>query len=75
LRFNYRSQVSQLTVTQPSGRPFATVLNGFIFRQLRRRAYLSETLVRMAEASPFGGAEVRQSAVGFDVVLTKARAG
>jgi ubiquinone/menaquinone biosynthesis C-methylase UbiE len=54
---------------------FATVLNRFIFRQLRRRAYLSETLLRMAEASPFGGAKVRQNAVGFDVVLTKSRVG
>ena len=55
--------------------PFATALNRLIFRGLRRRAYLSEELVRMAEASPFGGAEVRQTALGFDIVLTKPEAG
>ena len=46
-------------------------VNRVIFRRLRRRAYRSETLQRMAEASPFGGAEVRLSAIGFDVVLAK----
>ena len=53
----------------------ATLLNRVIFRRLRRRAYLGETLARMAEASPFGGAEVRQSPIGFDVVLAKPGAG
>ena len=51
------------------------MLSRFIFRQLRRRAYSSEEFVRMAETSPFGGAELRKSDIGFDVVLTKAAAG
>ena len=33
------------------------------------------SVARMAEASPFGGAEVRLSAIGFDLVLVKAGAG
>jgi ubiquinone/menaquinone biosynthesis C-methylase UbiE len=51
--------------------PFATILNRFIFRQLRRRAYTSNALLRMAAASPFGGAEVHENDLGFDAVLRK----
>ncbi len=49
----------------------ATMLNRFIFRQLRRRAYTSDELLRMVAATPFGGAEVRENDLGFDIVLHK----
>jgi ubiquinone/menaquinone biosynthesis C-methylase UbiE len=51
--------------------PLATILNRFIFRQLRRRAYKSDELSRMAAATPFGGAELRKNDLGFDIVLRK----
>jgi hypothetical protein len=54
--------------------PIASIVNRLIFRQLRRRAYRSEEVRRMAAATPFGGAEVRESGLGFDVVLRKPRA-
>jgi ubiquinone/menaquinone biosynthesis C-methylase UbiE len=54
--------------------PFAAILNRFIFRRLRRRAYRSEDLLRMAAASPFGGAQMRMSDLGFDAVMRKAQA-
>jgi hypothetical protein len=47
----------------------ATILNRFIFRQLRRRAYTSDELLRMVAATPFGGAEVRKNDLGFDIVM------
>jgi ubiquinone/menaquinone biosynthesis C-methylase UbiE len=50
----------------------ATILNRFIFRQLRRRAYTSDDLLRMVAATPFGRAEVRKNDLGFDIVLMKA---
>ncbi len=49
----------------------ATILNRFIFRQLRRRAYTSDALLRLVAATPFGGAEVRKNDLGFDIVLHK----
>jgi ubiquinone/menaquinone biosynthesis C-methylase UbiE len=54
--------------------PFASTLNRFIFRWLRRRAYRSEEVRRMAVETPFGGAEVRENDFGFDIVLRKPRA-
>jgi ubiquinone/menaquinone biosynthesis C-methylase UbiE len=51
--------------------PFATVLNRFIFRRLRRKAYARDDFERMAALSPFGAAELRTSDIGFDVVLRK----
>jgi ubiquinone/menaquinone biosynthesis C-methylase UbiE len=49
----------------------ATILNRFIFRQLRRRAYKRDELLRMVAATPFGGAEVRENDLGFDIVMRK----
>jgi ubiquinone/menaquinone biosynthesis C-methylase UbiE len=49
----------------------ATILNRFIFRQLRRRAYTRDELLRMVAATPFGGAEVRKNDLGFDIVMRK----
>jgi hypothetical protein len=54
--------------------PIASIVNRLIFRQLRRRAYRSEEVRRMAAATPFGRAEVKESGLGFDVVLRKPRA-
>jgi ubiquinone/menaquinone biosynthesis C-methylase UbiE len=49
----------------------ATLLNRFIFRRLRRRAYTTDELLRMVAATPFGGAELRKNDLGFDIVLRK----
>jgi ubiquinone/menaquinone biosynthesis C-methylase UbiE len=49
----------------------ATILNRFIFRQLRRRAFKRDELLRMVGATPFGGAEVRENDLGFDIVMKK----
>ncbi len=51
--------------------PIAAVLNRFIFRRLRSKAYTRDEFERMAAASPFGAAEIRTSDIGFDVVLRK----
>jgi ubiquinone/menaquinone biosynthesis C-methylase UbiE len=55
--------------------PIATVLNRFIFRGLRRKAYTSDDFKRMAALSPFGAAEILMSDIGFDVVLRKPPSG
>ena len=49
----------------------ATILNRFIFRQLRRRAYKSDELLRMVATTPFGGTELRENDLGFDIVMPK----
>ena len=49
----------------------ATILNRFIFQQLRRRAYKSDELLRMVATTPFGGAELRENDLGFDIVMPK----
>jgi ubiquinone/menaquinone biosynthesis C-methylase UbiE len=51
--------------------PVSAVLNRFIFRQLRKRAYSSADFRRMAEATPFGGAEIVESPMGLDVWLRR----
>ncbi len=38
---------------------------------LRKRAYSKTDVLRMAAASPFHGAEIRESSIGFDVWLRK----
>jgi hypothetical protein len=49
----------------------ATILNRFIFRQLRRRAYKPDELLRMVALTPFGGAGLRENDLGFDFVMRK----
>ncbi len=47
------------------------VLTRIIFRQLRKRAYAKADFLRMAEATPFGCAEIVESPMGLDVRLRK----
>ena len=49
--------------------PINALLNRVIFRQLRKRAYSSADFRRMAEATPFGGAEIVESPMGLDIWL------
>ena len=48
------------------------LLTRAIFKySLRRRAYLKEDFQRMAAATPFGSANIREAPIGFDVWLRK----
>ena len=48
-----------------------TLLTRFIFKQLRKRAYLGNDIKRMAAETPFGTAEIRETSMGFDIWLRK----
>jgi ubiquinone/menaquinone biosynthesis C-methylase UbiE len=52
-----------------------TALRAFMTRRaltsLRRRAYTVEQFAAFAQASPFGGAEVRTGGIGLEVCMTK----
>ena len=50
-------------------RPINALINRLIFRQLRKRAYSAADFQRMAEATPFGEAEIVESPMGLDVWL------
>jgi ubiquinone/menaquinone biosynthesis C-methylase UbiE len=51
-------------------------INGFMTRaifkrSLRKRAYSRDDFTRMAEATPFGGCEIVENSIGFEIWLTK----
>jgi hypothetical protein len=67
-----RSRHSRSVLLMPSlGRIDAFVTKAIFKRSLRKRAYSREDFARMAAATPFGGREVTEGAIGFDVLLTK----
>jgi ubiquinone/menaquinone biosynthesis C-methylase UbiE len=47
------------------------MVTGVILRQLRKRAYSKPDFLRMAAATPFGGADIVESPIGFEVWLRK----
>ena len=47
-------------------------MTAWIFRYyLRKRAYMRSDFERMAAESPFGRADITETAIGFEVRLTK----
>lgn len=53
------------------GRMDALITRAVFKYSLRKRAYSKIDMLRMAAASPFHGAEIREESLGFDVWLRK----
>ena len=49
----------------------AALLTRLIFKQLRKRAYSSNDIQRMAATTPFDTADIRETSIGFDIWLRK----
>ncbi len=47
------------------------LMTRIIFRQLRNRAYAKSDIQRMAAATAFGGADIAETPIGFDIWLRK----
>jgi ubiquinone/menaquinone biosynthesis C-methylase UbiE len=56
------------------GRVDAFLTRAIFKHMLRRRAYSRDDFTRMAAASPFGRADIKAAAIGFDVWLRKSSA-
>jgi len=53
------------------GRIDTFVTKGIFKPSLRRRAYSREDFARIVAATPFGGCDVTQGPIGFNIQLTK----
>ena len=52
--------------------PIDQVMTGVVFKtMLRNRAYTSADFLRLAAATPFGGAEITADSIGLEVCLRK----
>jgi ubiquinone/menaquinone biosynthesis C-methylase UbiE len=52
-------------------RPVSAFATRTTLRSLKRRAYSREEFVQMLDATPFGGGEITESGIGFEIRLVK----
>ena len=79
LIIDMRKDASNAAIDEAVAAMNARGLNAFVIRavfklSLRKRAYSRNEFIGMAKATPFGGAEIGEAPLGFEVRLRKARA-